>query len=103
MSFITAEEREKLRGLGFRNAWATDAIVTPSVFDISMLDRLRILAGARLRVRVETETENPPGRVESKVDLTVSVPWWPEWRSDLSAGEDNSAEEIDDLAEEPSG
>jgi len=56
--------------------WSRDAIYADVTVDLSLLDRLRVLLSGRLRVHVQTITENHPGRLETRSGCHPLPPAW---------------------------
>lgn len=52
--------------------WAKDVIHTDVDIHFDFVDRLRILFGAKVHLRVRTDCEHAPGRVESESIVSVA-------------------------------
>lgn len=55
-------------------AWAQDALITTVRVRLDWRDRLRVLFGQTLELRIETACETKPGRVESETTVSVYRP-----------------------------
>ena len=74
----------ELRGLP---EWAKDAIHTDVEVVMDWRDRLRVLFGARVLVRVRTDCEHAPGRVESETRVNTFFPHKTKMELGVTVGE----------------
>lgn len=54
--------------------WAQDALITTVRVRLDWRDRLKVLFGQTLELRIETACETRPGRVESETTVSVYRP-----------------------------
>jgi len=67
--------------LGFKNKWAQDTIIATAQFRVSWWDCIKMFFGWETSVRVEIETEVPPGKTSGEWDAkSVPPEWWPKPR-----------------------